>query len=776
MNLITDHFVKQEWARYRERQRLRELEKQEKTHVFQHKNTMTKKYPQEQLGVVPSLTNTSKEGEEKQDMYEHKNPIHPFHSPIPKQLQFSPSHATAKLYTPPYNDEDSEDDDIEEYGRRTKPFTPSVNRFNHNIFANTGHHNFLPRHLSPAIIKTIKQSRKQEQDSSASTGGNDFGDYKRQADDDSDDDSLSEKVNQYLNNRRREFGERERKEKNSVKKRKKSLSFLVNQFLNNKKERNSVKKRNNASFGEKYRKDNKSVGRWTYEEKLAFLNGMKQYGIGKWSNIASTIPTRNTMQCKTHGQSMMKRCGEKEDIIKYLEKNLEEFRCKKGFLTKEKSSEHTEATEEASVEVEPPKSSTTTSLSRSTFDDRFEDLQNYKKQHGHLNVTSLEDSVLYSWICKIKVSYHEMKSNPTAKPTYSARSMFSLNEEKIERLKEIGFDFGKDGIDETRKEEMSSFQKNIAKLKEFRKVHGHCNISKNHSDQTLYCWTQRMGLSYRFIQDGKKPPYNLQPDEIKQLTDLDFDFRKSKKKSWDIWFMQLEEYKRRHGHVNVKNTKEDNPLYMWCYRMNYAYNERKRNIKPRHSSLSQEREQKLKDIGFKFYEVKAKPKTLEKSFDEWFAELETFKTSHGHIEVPCSHEYRYLHQWCLDMKKLCEEIKRGKTPPGDKVDEEEIEKLEDIGFFKIDTLKEGSDDEKDLVPLDENTEFAKGSDDEMKPVPLNEDTEFGKGSDNEKEPVPLDDDIETAKGSDDKMKPIPLDEDTEFAKGYDDEMKPVQFD
>lgn len=207
---------------------------------------------------------------------------------------------------------------------------------------------------------------------------------------------------------------------------------------------------------------------------------------------------------------MMKRCGEKEDIIKYLEKNLEEFRCKKGFpSTKEKSSQHTEATEEASVEVEPPKSSRTTTSSRSTFDDRFEELQNYKKQHGDLNVTSSKDSVLYGWICRIRVSYREIKNNPTAKPTYSAKSMFSLNEEKIERLKEIGFDFRsppkvlKDGIDETRKEEMSSFQKNVAKLKEFREAHGHCNISMNHSDHSLYCWTQRMGLSYRSIQDGR---------------------------------------------------------------------------------------------------------------------------------------------------------------------------------------------------------------------------------------------------------------------------------
>ena len=292
MNLLTDDFVDKEWARYRERQRLRELEKQEKTHVLYHKNTSKQELLQEPLGMVPSLDSTLKEGEEKQEMYQHKSPPPlsrtAFYSPIQKQLQFSPSHANAKLYTPPYNDEDSEDDDIEEYGRRVKPSTPSANHINHNIFANTGHPNFIPRHLSPAIKKSIKQSRKQHE-SSTSVGGNDLEEYNSQADDSSDDDSLSEKVHAYLQNRRQEFGERKRKEKNSVKKRKKSLSFLVSQHLKNE---NSVKKRENSSFGKRYRKDNKSVGRWTYEEKLAFLNGMKQFGIGKWSNIASTIPTR----------------------------------------------------------------------------------------------------------------------------------------------------------------------------------------------------------------------------------------------------------------------------------------------------------------------------------------------------------------------------------------------------------------------------------------------------------------------------------------------------
>ena len=432
---------------------------------------------------------------------------------------------------------------------------------------------------------------------------------------------------------------------------------------------------------------------------------------------------------------MFKQCGEKDDFIQYLEKNLEEFRCRKSLPKKEDSSQHTtKVVEEASLNTKSSVSSPSKDLEEvSSFQKNIATLKEFREKHGHYNVPM---SSFQKNIAVLKEA--SLKEQPTKLSTSSPSK--DLN----------------DNGNQTRNEEMSSFQKNIATLKEFREKHGHCNIPKNHPDQTLYCWTQRMGVSYRFIQEGKKPPYNLQPDEIKQLTDLDFDFRKSKKKSWDTWFEQLEEYKQRHGHVNVRNTKEDNPLYMWCYRMNYAYNERKRNIKPRHSSLSEEREQKLLDIGFKFYTVKAK--CFWKSFDEWFAELESFKASHGHIEVPCSHEHRYLHQWCLAMKKSCEESKQGKIPQGYKFDKEEIKKLEEIGFCVVETTK-GSDDEKELASLDGDIETAKDSDDKMKPVPLIEDTSAD-GSDDKKELVPIHADIETAKGSVDEIKPVSMDGDT----------------
>ena len=52
------------------------------------------------------------------------------------------------------------------------------------------------------------------------------------------------------------------------------------------------------------------------------------------------------------------------------------------------------------------------------------------------------------------------------------------------------------------------------------------------------------------------------------------------------------------------------------------------------------------------------------------------------------------------MKKSCEETKKGKIPRGYKIDE--IEKLQEIGFYVLETTK-GSDDEKELVSVEGDT-------------------------------------------------------------------------
>ncbi|KAL3789502.1 hypothetical protein HJC23_009738 [Cyclotella cryptica] len=65
-------------------------------------------------------------------------------------------------------------------------------------------------------------------------------------------------------------------------------------------------------------KSNVKSGRWTQAEKLTFLVGLKKFGRGKWKEIATMIPSRSTIQVKTHAQMVMKRVEEGEDIFDEL--------------------------------------------------------------------------------------------------------------------------------------------------------------------------------------------------------------------------------------------------------------------------------------------------------------------------------------------------------------------------------------------------------------------------------------------------------------------------
>ena len=55
-------------------------------------------------------------------------------------------------------------------------------------------------------------------------------------------------------------------------------------------------------------------GRWTESEQTSFLRGIKKFGRGKWSKIASMIPSRTVVQVKTHGQTMFKNIKSSADL------------------------------------------------------------------------------------------------------------------------------------------------------------------------------------------------------------------------------------------------------------------------------------------------------------------------------------------------------------------------------------------------------------------------------------------------------------------------------
>ncbi len=68
-----------------------------------------------------------------------------------------------------------------------------------------------------------------------------------------------------------------------------------------------------------------------------------------------------------------------------------------------------------------------------SFDERIDDLEQYKRTHGHLSVNRHEDSSLYQFCAGVRHSLKQVEKDGTRK----------LTEERIARLDALGFEWTK---------------------------------------------------------------------------------------------------------------------------------------------------------------------------------------------------------------------------------------------------------------------------------------------------------------------------------------------
>lgn len=96
---------------------------------------------------------------------------------------------------------------------------------------------------------------------------------------------------------------------------------------------------------------------------------------------------------------------------------------------------------------------------------------------------------------------------------------------------------------------------------------------------------------------------------------------------WDDRFEELKSFVRKHGHCHVPTRLEASPsLARCCKRQRYQYKLKRTG---EHSTLTEEREQKLNDLNF-VWDVHSS------SWEERFMELVAFKMKYGHANVPRS--------------------------------------------------------------------------------------------------------------------------------------------
>lgn len=155
------------------------------------------------------------------------------------------------------------------------------------------------------------------------------------------------------------------------------------------------------------------------------------------------------------------------------------------------------------------------------------------------------------------------------------------------------------------------------------------------------------------------------------------DLKQYQTELWDKRFQELLEFRQKHGTCVVPHAGEENPalakLSKWVKRQRYQY---KLRLEGKHSTLTDERQRALTEIGFLWDSHKI-------AWEEKFSQLLQYKNLHGHCNVPSKFKDNHsLSVWVQCQRrqyKLYQARKRSSMNPY------RIDKLEQVGFEWIPT-------------------------------------------------------------------------------------------
>ncbi len=316
-----------------------------------------------------------------------------------------------------------------------------------------------------------------------------------------------------------------------------------------------------------------------------------------------------------------------------------------------------------------------------SFSDRLKALEKFKAKHGHLNVTISVDKSLGYWCSNVRTAYRWRNTD--------RKTGIAMTDDRIAALKELGFLFPK--IETNEKEE---------------------DPNENHSSSDEDDNTTTSNSDNRWVSLNT-------PGMVNGI-------------SFSDRLEALEEFKAKHGHLNV-TIRKDKSLANWCSNIRASY--RSRHSGTRTSiAMTDDRIAALKELGFPLPKTETAnesdsdsssdeddntagskgesgqhlPQSPSKvTFSDRIKELEEFKAEHGHLYVPPSVN-KSLSRWCSNVRSSYRFRHSGRKANIAMTDER-IAMLEKLGFdFFINTSlavrsnKTGQD--KKMTETQENTE------------------------------------------------------------------------
>lgn len=316
---------------------------------------------------------------------------------------------------------------------------------------------------------------------------------------------------------------------------------------------------------------------------------------------------------------------------------------------KKLTEERTKALDDIGFEWNPPRTVQPTS-----FEERLEQLKDFKEQHGHLRVTEKMDKKLAAYCNNLR----QARRKPEA-------GIMIITDERIKALDELGFEWNIINRHNSNVE-TKTFEERVEELKAYKEAHGDLNVAPKF-DRSLSNFCKSIRAARRNPNSGRQ----VSEERIKMLDELGFAWEvPSAVTPFEERLVQLKEFKEKHGHLKVTN-KVDKQLASWCSNMRAA----RRNPKGSGLHASEERIRMLDEIGFEWDVSEGSGRNSASSFENRLRQLKEFKERNGHVNVTPS-DHKVLARYCARLRKA------RRDPDGSNLhlSDEMINALDEIGF------------------------------------------------------------------------------------------------
>jgi hypothetical protein len=227
--------------------------------------------------------------------------------------------------------------------------------------------------------------------------------------------------------------------------------------------------------------------------------------------------------------------------------------------------------------VKPPSNASGRQGRVSAWEDHLNELADYHKLYGHCNVpyNYSGKSQLGKWVANQRTKYSLQVKGKVSPMTPS----------RIKELESLGFEWDSHS---------AVWEDRLRELAIYRKLHGHCNVPENYSENTtLANWVKKQRCQYRLHL--KRKASNMTTYRIQELESLGFECD-SRSAAWKDRLSELADYCKIHGHCNVpRRYSENTKLSNW---VGVQRKQNKLQVEGKASGMTLSRVRALEGLGF----------------------------------------------------------------------------------------------------------------------------------------------------------------------------------